>query len=108
LRNNPKPAGEVLENVGYGSISTNPARILESPGYKMALEDALYAAGLDYNLVANALSEDIREKKGNRAAELRMAIEVLGMKAPTDDLPTKNVTNIINVKDIRDRYKPRD
>lgn len=37
LSDEPKPTGQVLENVGYGTIVKDPQRITESEGFKKAI-----------------------------------------------------------------------
>ena len=83
----PVPVGEVLANVGYGTIVQDPKRITESIGFKKALNDL----GLSETLITESLVEDIKEKKGNRLGELRLGAEMLGMNKREDE-PIKPIS----------------
>lgn len=111
---NPKHLGEVLESVGYPSVSAEtPARIIESLGFKQAL----YDLGLTEELISSALVEDIEAKPANRVQELRLGAQILKMvDKPEPVRPTgENTTyNFIfskpvqeDVREIEDRIKAK-
>jgi len=109
--NNPLPTGQVLENVGYGSIVQDPKRILESIGFKQAL----YDLGLTEELITTSLVEDIKEKPKARLGELKLGAEILGMVKREDETPKSQNNNTYNfifskevqteVKQIEDKIK---
>jgi hypothetical protein len=74
---NPNLEGaKLVEAGGYGEvIQKNPARALESKGYKLALEEY----GLTEKLIAESLVSDIEGKPKNRAEELRLGAKILHM-----------------------------
>lgn len=88
----PLPAGQVLQNVGYGKIGEHPARIVESTGFKQALRDL----GLTEELITNALVDDIKNKPKNRLGELRLGAEILGITKPENEPPQKQGGNTYN------------
>lgn len=78
--NTPLNKGELLVKVGYGEISQDPARVLESKGYLQALRDL----GLTEELVTTSLVEDIEKKPQNRVKELALASDILQMRKPVE------------------------
>lgn len=88
---NPLPTGQVLENVGYGTISQDPQRITESPGFKQALRDL----GLTEELITTSLVSDIKDKPKERIQELKLGAEILGMKSD-EEKPKGKGTNVYN------------
>lgn len=68
---------QAMRDVGYseGSVN-NPSSLTRSEGFKALLK----SSGLDEDLVIRALVEDIKEKPQNRAKELKLASEILGLQ----------------------------
>lgn len=86
----PKPTGQVLENVGYSAgIAENPSVVTESAGFKEAMKEL----GLTENLIATSLVADIKKKKGKRYHELKLGAEILGMVKRAPEEPPKGPTN---------------
>ncbi len=61
ISDNPKPTGQVLESVGYGKITQDPKRIIESEGFKQAvsstgLRKALENAGINSQKIADKIN----------------------------------------------------
>ena len=66
-----------MREAGYSEASVNnPSSLTKSEGFKALLK----ASGLDEGLVVSALVEDINNKPQNRAKELKLASEILGMQ----------------------------
>lgn len=110
----PKPLGEVLRSVGYGTgLQSQPNRVIESAGFKQALREM----GLTEELITTSLVEDIEKKKQNRVQEMKLGAEILGMvkREPEQIKPQQATTyNFIfsaetqaDVKEIEDRIKER-
>jgi len=80
----------VLSNVGYGaSLQDQPGRVLQSRGFKLALEEM----GLTDKLITTSLVSDIEEKPKNRLGELKLGAEILGMVKRDDvKIPSQNNT----------------
>lgn len=85
----PLPTGQVLADVGYGTIVQDPSRITESQGFKTAMADL----GLTEDLIATSLVADIKKKKGKRYHELKLGAEILGMVKRAPEEPPKGPTN---------------
>lgn len=68
---------QAMRDAGYseGSVN-NPSSLTRSEGFKALLK----ASGLDEDLVVSALVEDIKKKPQNRAKELKLASEILGLQ----------------------------
>lgn len=68
---------QAMRDAGYseGSVN-NPSSLTRSEGFKALLK----SSGLDEDLVIRALVEDIKNKPQNRAKELKLACEVLGLQ----------------------------
>lgn len=102
LLDKPKTEGEVLASVGYGTITQDPKRIIESIGFKQALRDL----GLTETFITTALVEDIKGKPQNRIQELKLGAEILGMVKREDDPPLSpagNTYNFIFSQEVRER-----
>jgi len=86
----PQPLKTVLLNVGYGaSLQDQPGRVLQSRGFKLALEEM----GLTDKLITTSLVSDIEEKPKNRLGELKLGAEILGMVKRDDvKIPSQNNT----------------
>lgn len=100
----PKPLGEVLENVGYGSIAENPSRIIEAQGFKQALAEL----GLTENLITTSLVEDIKAKPKFRIQELKLGAEILGMVKREDSevkVKTQTTYNFIFSPEVQEQIK---
>ena len=67
---------EILQMAGYGKLASQPHRVLEAEGTKMALAEY----GLTEELITTSLVSDIEAKPKNRLGELRLGSEILGMK----------------------------
>ena len=82
------------------SINTanTPQKLTESKGYKELLKES----GLNEELVAKSLVEDIEKKPQNRIGELRLASDVLGMTKQEGDQSKTLVINIIG--EVNNRY----
>lgn len=76
LENLGRPKGEILREVGYSeAVVKNPKIVLESKGYKEALDEY----GLTEELIVSSLVEDIKLKKQNRKPELELGAKIRGM-----------------------------
>lgn len=85
----PRPITALIEEAGYApSVAHNAVQVTESDGFKQAMR----GFGLTEELIASALTTDIKEKPGSRVAELRLGADVLGM-VKRDPEPTKPSTN---------------
>lgn len=89
MSDKPKPTGQVLADVGYGTIVQDPSRITESIGFKTAMGEL----GLTEDLIATSLVADIKKKKGKRYHELKLGAEILGMVKRAPDESPKTPTN---------------
>ena len=68
---------KAMRDVGYSEASiNNPATLTRSEGFKALLK----SSGLDDDLVVSSLVDDIRNKPQNRAKELKLASEILGLQ----------------------------
>lgn len=66
-----------MREVGYSEASVNnPSTLTKSEGFKALLK----SSGLDEDFVVSALVEDINNKPQNRAKELKLASEILGLQ----------------------------
>lgn len=106
----PLPIGQVLKSVGYGTgLQTQPARVLESQGFKVALAEM----GLTTELITESLVDDIHEKPGKRLGELRLGAEILKLTKPESDPNEKPKTGntynfIFNAENQKDINKLND
>src|ERR1700753_4276924 len=91
-KSKPKPTGEVLESVGYGTIVQDPQRITQSIGFKLALAEY----GLTEELITTSLVEDIKAKPKQRVKELGLGAEILGMKKREEEPEKKQGGNTYN------------
>lgn len=89
--------GEAMVQAGY-TIETAkaPTKLTESEGWKKLLEEC----GLTEELIATALTADIKKKKGKRVMELNLGAEILGMKKRKEDEkpPTELHLHLHNTK----------
>ena len=68
---------KAMRDVGYSEASVNnPSTLTRSEGFKALLK----SSGLDDDLVVSSLVDDIRNKPQNRAKELKLASEILGLQ----------------------------
>ena len=76
-RDKRKNKKELLVSMGYSKVTAEsiPSTILESKGVKKALADR----GLTEDLIKNSLVDDIIAKPKNRARELALGADILGM-----------------------------
>jgi hypothetical protein len=66
---------QAMRDAGYSSnTAKTPQKLTESVGFIELCEEK----GLTDDLLVNALVEDIKEKKGNRRAELELAFKIRG------------------------------
>lgn len=81
-----------MREAGYSpATAKTPDKLTKSDGYKELMEEY----GLTEGLIARALVNDIKKKPKNRVAELKLASEILGMKAVQGT--GENKTLIINI-----------
>ena len=84
--------GEIMKESGYSDVSAKtPKTLTKTKGY----QEELAKYGLTEELVSCALVEDIKDKKGKRAPELRLASEVLGMNKKDIEKPQNITINFI-------------
>ena len=91
---------KAMREVGYSEATINsPSNLSKSAGFLALLK----ASGLDEELVTTALVEDIRMKPQNRARELTLASELLGMKYKGQEIEEdKNITvNLVNYSNLQ-------
>lgn len=69
--------GKALKDAGYSeSVAKNPKLVTESKGFLAYMNDA----GLTDENLANMLAADLEKKPANRLGELKLAMEVKGLK----------------------------
>lgn len=79
---NPKPAGQVLKSVGYGTgLQNQPKRVLESEGFKEALEDYGFSEENARKVVASILLDEKKDANARLKAS-DMVFKVHGSYAP--------------------------
>lgn len=85
--------GEALLDAGYSEATAiKPSQVLESKGFKEALDEY----GLTEGLVVNALVEDIKLKPQNRKPELELAAKIrrmIGTDEPASHVPVNILIN---------------
>jgi hypothetical protein len=87
---------QAMRDVGYSEATiNNPSSLTKSKGFNMLCEEK----GLTDDLLINALVEDIREKSGNRKAELELGFKIRGrlinkQEITSDNLPTPILVNL--------------
>lgn len=89
--NSGKPMGALLKEAGYTEeTSLSPTSITKGIGFIAEME----RSGLTKKLIADALTEDIQSKKGNRVGELMLGAKILKMTSEDverEDSPTLNI-----------------
>ena len=99
-----KPLKHVLLDAGYAlNVANNPQIVTESQGFLREMSKY----GLTKSLIANALSEDILSKKGNRVGELQLGAKILKMTSEDiqeDTTPSLNIviSEVLNVIESKD------
>ena len=69
--------GKALKEAGYSeSVQKNPKLVTKSKGFLAYMDNA----GLTEENLANYLAEDIKNKPKERLGEIRLAMEVRGLK----------------------------
>jgi hypothetical protein len=94
----------VLKSVGYGTgLQNQPKRVLESEGFKAALEEF----GLTEELITTSLVSDIKKKPEKRVQELKLGAEILGMVKREDKQPLeqRNTYNFIFNAEVQSKVK---
>lgn len=95
-----KPLGQIMREVGYSEItSLTPQRLTDSVGFKEACEQF----GLTNELILSALTEDIKNKKGNRKGELELGAKIKGMLVERSE--NKNTNLNISLSDLFERTR---
>ncbi|MDQ5922782.1 MAG: hypothetical protein QG644_490 [Patescibacteria group bacterium] len=78
---------QAMRDVGYSeNTAKTPQKLTESLGF-IELCDS---KGLTDDLLINALVEDIKEKKGNRRAELELAFKIKGKLVNKTDIKSED------------------
>ena len=78
---NVKPIGQVLLDAGYSqSVANSPTRVTHTKGFQELLEEYL-----PDNLLLDALTQDIKNKPGNRHRELTLALQIKGKLKQAED-----------------------
>lgn len=89
-KDNPKPVGEVLREVGYSeAIVKNPQKITESKGFKALLDEYI-----PDDLILTALREDILNKPEKRLGELALAAKLKGWEGGRPESNNINLTQV--------------
>jgi len=102
LSGKPISTGSMLKSVGYGTgLQNQPARVLESVGFKQAIRDM----GLTEELITTSLVEDIKNKPQKRVAELKLGSEILGIVRNDEKPPSeqKNTYNFIFSQEVQSK-----
>lgn len=88
---------KAMISAGYSApTAKTPQKLTESDGF----QEILRKSGLTEELISTSLVEDIKKKKQNRVAELRLGSEILGMKkVDGNDGDTNIQINLINYGD---------
>ena len=80
-------------DVGYDETTAkNPKNLTESKGFKELCEEY----GLTDDLLVTSLVEDIKEKKGNRRAELELGFKIKGKLTPEEKGDSNVTINVLN------------
>lgn len=88
-------ASAAMRYAGYSEKSiNNPSSLTQSKGFRAILE----ASGLTETLVASALVEDIKKKPQNRAKELALASDILGMRKQETIVQQAVVTSVYQIE----------
>lgn len=78
--------GQAMVEAGYSpNTAKTPQKLTESLGFIELCEEK----GLTDDLLINALVEDIKEKKGDRKAELELGFKIKGRLIRKTDITTK-------------------
>lgn len=78
---------KAMREAGYSeATANNPSNLTKSEGYQLLLKEY----GLDEEFVTKALVEDIKAKPQNRARELLLASEILGLKKKGSTITIEN------------------
>lgn len=120
LKDEPDSVGQVLENIGYSKgVSETPNMVLNSEGFKLALEEsglkkALIRQGITPNKIAdkiNVLLEAKREDKPDYQAidkGISHATKIYGILDETPKTPTGNTYNFIFSEEARKEVERMD
>ena len=80
-----------MREVGYSeSHSKNPQLVTKSKGFLKVCEES----GLTDQLITDALTEDIKEKKGNRKGELELASKIKGLLKEKKEIDINGTINL--------------
>jgi hypothetical protein len=80
---------QAMVDVGYSpNTAKTPQKLTESIGFIELCEKQ----GLNDQLLLDALVEDIKEKKGNRKAELELAFKIKGRLTQKTDITSNQKT----------------
>lgn len=92
---------QAMRDVGYSeNTARTPQKLTESRGFRTLCEES----GLTDDLLINSLVEDIKEKKGNRRAELELAFKIKGRLVKKEDETDKELKiNIISFDNAFDK-----
>ncbi len=86
---------QAMLDVGYSpNTAKTPQKLTKSLGFIELCEEK----GLTNDLLINALVEDIKEKKGNRRAELELGFKIKGQLIQKSDITTDNKHVLFNEK----------
>lgn len=95
---------QAMRDVGYSeNTAKTPQKLTESLGFIKLCEEK----GLTDDLLINALVEDIREKKGNRKAEIELGFKIKGRfnqksEVLNNDFPSPIIIHVPN--EIVEKY----
>lgn len=82
---------QAMRDVGYSeNTAKTPQKLTKSKGFIELCEEK----GLTDNFLINALIEDIKEKKGNRRAEIELGFKIKGHLIQKSDVKTSAKPNI--------------
>lgn len=92
---------QAMRDVGYSEASiNNPSSLTKSKGFLELCE----TRGLTDDLLIDALLEDIKEKKGNRRAELELGFKIKGRLISRQDITSNNlpipILSMVNKEEI--------
>ena len=72
--------GKALKKAGYSpSVQSNPKLVTESKGFKLYMEEC----GITEINLAKMLATDLEMKPGERLGEMKLALEMMGVKENT-------------------------
>lgn len=96
-------ASKAMRDAGYSnSSSKNPMKLTKSKGFNEIMNNL----GLTEEFLIPALVEDIKNKPGNRRAELELAFKLKGYLKSSDKVSIQNNTIKVELDEVYSQTKP--